>query len=222
MPEANTLTLLRSPLHDFDLPSRAATPGAENRVLLCELPHLAYLVLRGQADDAAFMQAVAAVLGQSLPTQPMALLATTCGVVLWCSPDEWLLVCKRSGRDALLENLGAALRGVFAQVVDNSGGLGMLRLAGPDHLLLLRQLSPYDFTRLGVGRCVHTVAAKASLTVARSDEAGVLLLFRRSFADYLWRLIERTAQPYRPGISAPGHCADPWFAPLLEGGWRAS
>ncbi|HEY8905429.1 MAG TPA: sarcosine oxidase subunit gamma family protein, partial [Rhodoferax sp.] len=124
--------MLQSPLHAFGLPARAATPTSNNRVLLSELPHLGYLVLRGKADDAAFMQASASVLGQPLPTQPMTVLPTTAGAVLWLSPDEWLLVCQRSARETLLAALVTALQDLFAQVVDNSGGFTSLRLAGPD------------------------------------------------------------------------------------------
>lgn len=207
---------LRSPLHDFDLPSRVIAPSALNRVLLCELGQLGYLSLRGRQDDAAFLQATAQILGCPLPCRPLQVLQTAVGIVLWLSPDEWLLVCRRSDRDPLLAALASALSELFAQVVDNSGGFTTLRVAGPDHLLLLRQLGPYDFESLAPGHCAATVLSKAGATVVRSDEAGVLLIFRRSFADYIWRLIQRTARPYHPCIVALGHCADPWFAPLVE------
>ncbi|RST45377.1 sarcosine oxidase subunit gamma [Variovorax sp. DXTD-1] len=213
---SDSSSLLQSPLHAFGLSAKAAIPTEQNRVVLSELSHLGYLVLRGKADDAVFMHAVASVLGRPLPTQPMAVLLTGRGVVLWSSPDEWLLVCKRSVRDTLLVDLTATLRDVFSQVVDNSGGFTTLRLTGSDHLMLLRQLGPYDFESLAVGRCVNTVMSKAGLTVVRTDEAGVLLVFRRSFADYIWRLLERTAQPYRPCLADPAQCADPLFAPLFE------
>jgi sarcosine oxidase subunit gamma len=208
--------MLRSVLHAAGLAAKVETPTSHSGVVLSELSHLGYLVLRGKADDAAFMQAVAGVLGQPLPTQPMTVLPTAAGVVLWSSPDEWLLVCKRSTRDALLATLTTTLQDVFAQVVDNSGGLITMRLAGPDHLMLLRQLGPYDFESLAVGRCASTVISKTGLTVVRTDEAGVLLVFRRSFADYTWRLLERTAQPYRLCITSPWQCADPVFTPLFE------
>lgn len=208
--------MLQSTLHAFGLLAKVETPTSHNGVVLSELTHLGYLVLRGKADDAAFMQAVAGVLGQPLPTQPMTVLPTAVGVVLWSSPDEWLLVCKRSTRDGLLAALTTALQEVFAQVVDNSGGLITMRLAGPDHLMLLRQLGPYDYESLAVGRCASTVVSKTGLTVVRTDEAGVLLVFRRSFADYTWRLLERTAQPYRLCITSPRQCADPVFTPLFE------
>jgi sarcosine oxidase subunit gamma len=208
--------MLESPLHAFGLSARVQTPASSDRVVLSELPHMGYLVLRGKADDTAFMQAMAGVLGQTLPTQPMTVLSTAVGVVLWVSPDEWLLVCKRSNRDHLLATLTTALQDVFAQVVDNSGGLTTMRLAGPDHLLLLRQLGPYDFESLAVGFSARTVISKTGLTVVRTDESGVLLVFRRSFADYTWRLLERTAKSYRPCITSPQQCADPVFTPLFE------
>ena len=208
--------MLQSPLHAFDLPARVATPTAQNRVVVSELGNLGYIVLRGKADDVAFMQAVAGVLGHALPTQPMTVLSTAADVVLWVSPDEWLLVCQRSARDSLLAALTSAVQDLFAQVVDNSGGLTAMRLGGPDHLLLLRQMGPFDFESLAVGRCASTVVSKTGLTVARTDEAGVVLVFRRSFADYTWRLLERTALPYRLCIASPDQHADPVFTPLFE------
>ena len=208
--------LLESPLHAFGLSARVQTPSSSDRILLAELPHMGYLVLRGKPDDATFLQAVAGVLGQALPTQPMTVLNTDAGAVLWVSPDEWLLVCKRSRRDSLLAALTSAVQGLFAQIVDNSGGLTSMRLAGPDHIQLLRQLGPYDYESLALGRCASTVVSKTGLTVVRTDTAGVVLVFRRSFADYTWRLLERTARSYQPCITSPAHCADPVFTPLFE------
>jgi sarcosine oxidase subunit gamma len=207
---------LQSPLHAFALEAKATTPTALNRVVFSELPHLGYVVLRGKADDSAFQDAVTSVLGQPVPTQPRQVLQTSAGAVLWLSPDEWLLVCPRSRRNALMTALTTALKGVFAQVVDNSGGFTTLRLAGPDHQMLLRQLGPYDFESQAIGTVASTVMSKTAVSVVRTDAAGVLLVFRRSFADYLWRLIERTARPYHPCISAPAAVADPVFSPLLS------
>lgn len=207
---------LQSPLHAFGLDAQAVPPSALNRVVFSELPHLGYIVLRGKADDSAFMQGVASVLSHSLPVQPRQVLQATEGAVLWLSPDEWLLVCPRSRRDALLATLTVALKGLFAQVVDNSGGFTTLRLAGPEHLALLRQLGPYNFEGQAIGTLASTVMSKTSVTVVRTDATGVLLVFRRSFADYLWRLIARTAKPYHPCIAAPAAVADPVFTPLLN------
>lgn len=203
---------LRSPLHGL----MSAPASAAPKVAVAELKHLGFIVLRGKADDAAFMNAVQRVLGVPLPTVPATLLASARGAVLWQSPDEWLVVVRRSERSGLIEALGTALYGVFAQVVDVSGGFALLRLAGAEHERVLHHLGPFDFSRLRVGQGVGTVMSKASVTVLRSDEAGVLLLFRRSFADYVWRLVERAARPYGLAIRDAQSLADPTFTPLLD------
>lgn len=208
---------LRSPLaHLRPVAIRGAT-GLQ----AAELPNLGYIVLRGRQDDGVFMDAVAAVLGAPLPVRPRATVRCAAGVVLWQSPDEWWLLCARSDRDALVASLEKALQGCFAQVADNTGGFTSLRLQGAASLRLLAHLSPYDFDSLPLGHCVSTVISKATFTVLRTDEQGVTLVFRRSFAGYLWQLIERTAMPYGLQFTDAKTCADPWLSPLLAGGVKA-
>ncbi len=204
---------LRSPLAHLPLGPATREPAA---LTAAELPDLGYLVLRGRQDDAAFMAATAAVLGAPLPVRPRSVLRCAAGVVLWQSPDEWWLLCARDQRDGLLQGLQAALAGCFAQVVDNSGGFTSLRVAGLPHLQLLRHLTPYDVEALPHGDCVSTVVSKASMTILRSDPAGVALVFRRSFADYLWRLVERSARPYGLRLVEARQCPDAFLSPLLS------
>lgn len=221
MPDASlniAADALRSPLGHLPVAAERGDAG----LAAAELPNLGYLMLRGRADDAAFMTAVSGVLGAPLPTRPRTMLPCAAGVVLWQSPDEWWLLCARSRRDALLGALEAALQGLYAQVVDNSGGFTALRIAGAPHLRLLSHLAPYDFDHLQVGQCVATVVSKAGFTVLRTDEHGVTLVFRRSFADYVWRLIERTARPYGLQLTDARTCSDAWLAPLLAGGTSAT
>jgi sarcosine oxidase subunit gamma len=206
---------LRSPLHAFNLAAQTRPPLPSDGVLFSELPNLGYLILRGHADDAAFMDAVAGVLDQPLPTAPSTWLRTDAGVVFWVSPDEWWLVCARARRDAVFNALQAATKGLFAQVVDNSGGHAAVRLSGAQHLLLLRHLGPYDFESLQLGQAIGTITGKANVTVLRTDTQGVVLLFRRSFADYFWRLLTRTAAPYKPCVAPLAAHADPVISPLL-------
>lgn len=214
MPESNlniTAASLRTPLGHL----QPVGGRGDASLTAAELPNLGYLVLRGRTGDAAFMAAVAGVLGAPLPTRPRSVLRCAAGVVLWQSPDEWWLLCARAERDRLVAALEQALAGCFAQVADNSGGFTALRITGAPHLRLLAHLSPYDFDALSIGQCVSTVASKASFTVLRSDAQGVTLVFRRSFADYLWRLIARTAQPYGLQLTDSRGCGDALLGPLL-------
>lgn len=215
MPESGiqiTEQALRSPLVHLK-----PAPRGDGGLQATELPNLGYIVLRGRADDADFMAGVAQVIGAPLPRQPRATLRCAAGVVLWQSPDEWWLVCARADRDRLVAGLEARLAGCFAQVVDNSGGYTALRIGGAPHLRLLAHLGPYDFESLPVGACVSTVVSKAGVTVLRSDDQGVTLVFRRSFADYLWQLIDRTARPYGLQVVDGRQCTDPLLSPLLAG-----
>lgn len=204
---------LKSPLHRFKVNSPAqGEPGLK----AAEYPNLAYLVIRGRSGDAAFMAAAAHAIGAPLPTRPRSVLNCAAGIVLWQSPDEWWLVCRRAQRDGLVQALESALNGCFAQVVDNSGGFTALHISGAAHMRLLNHMSPYDFEGLPVGDCVSTVISKAGFTVLRSGTTGVTLVFRRSFADYIWRLVERNARPYGLQLVDPKSCADGMLSQLLS------
>ena len=217
MPKSATviaLDAIQSPL--FRLPLSAPAQGdSKGSLQAAEQANLGYIVLRGKADDAAFMDAVSEVLGGALSTQPKSVQQLPAGLVLWQSPDEWWLICARARRDELVARLEAALQGLFAQVVDNSGGFTAVRLQGASHMLLLRHLGPYDFERIQIGQCVSTVVSKAAFTVVRSDAEGVTLVFRRSFADYVWQLIERSAKPYDLQVRSHTQCSERLLKPLL-------
>lgn len=157
---------------------------------------LGFIHLRGLAHDEAFIRGVTEALGQSVPTQPKATVYAERAAILWLSPDEWLIVCAYADKAALLQSLQAALKGVYAQVVDNSGGFMMMRINGQFAETVLRHISPYHFQALHAGECVQTVTKKATSTIVKVAEGDYALIFRRSFADYLWRVLQKTAKPY--------------------------
>lgn len=190
----------QSPLHPFSLPSKARAQDDSCGVWMNELPLLGYIVMRGDASDPAFNTAVQAVLGIALPTIPSTFTPFPHGVAVWQTPDEWLLVCTRAAHLSYLDDLEAALVNVHAQVADNSGGLTQVYLSGANHVELLRHVSVYDFESLTAGRAVSTVCNKASIVVYRHDAHGVFVIFRRSFSDYVWRMLSKAARPYGLGI----------------------
>lgn len=200
----------QSPLHGFGLAAKARRQDDSCGVWMNELPVLGYVIVRGDAQDPAFAAAVKSVLGIALPTVPGTIVPFEHGIALWQTPDEWLLVCARNARQACIAGLEAATRDLHAQVVDNSGGLTMISLSGVHRITLLRHIGVYDFESLPVGRAVSTVAGKgAAITVIRFDEHSLFVIFRRSFADYMWRLLSKSARPYGLGIatieSRPSH-----------------
>jgi sarcosine oxidase subunit gamma len=211
-----TVHLLRdlvSPLHAAC--SSSSSDGRRTTLTAVEYPNLGYLVLRGKADSVDFMDAVGAVIGAALPTLPRSLLLCPAGVVLWQSQDEWWLICARGSQAGLAADLSKALENCFSQVVDNSGGFTAVHLAGPDCNIVLRHLTPYDIDSLERHRCVSIPVGKASITVIRTSDQGLTLVFRRSFASYLWQLIDRAALPYGMKMVSPQEAADGLLSTLL-------
>lgn len=200
-PSTQATPQARSPLHNFKLHEQARVQDETCGVWMNELSLLGYIALRGQADDAEFTQAVHDALGITLPTTPHTFTVMKQGVAIWQSPDEWLLVCSRKIHATYLNNLTSALTTVHAQVVDNSGGLTMIYISGTHHTTLLRHLGAYDFDAITVGQAVGTFCQKVNIVALRADDKGLFVVFRRSFADYFWTLLTKSARPYTLGIS---------------------
>jgi sarcosine oxidase, subunit gamma len=191
----------QSPLHSFGLSSRARPQDGSRGVWMNEIVLLGYIVVRGNAQDPAFIEAVRDVIGIELPVVPCSFAPFPQGIAIWQTPDEWLLVCARPARDAYRAELESALKNLHAQVVDNSGGLTQVYLSGANHVEVLRHVGVYDFESLATGTAVSTVCGKAAITVYRHDAHGVFVIFRRSFSDYVWPLLVKAARPYGLGIS---------------------
>lgn len=193
--------VLQSPLHAFGLAAQAQPIDASKGVWANEIPLLGYISLRGNVQDAAFVDAIPSALGVRLPTEPCTLAVSSDVKVLWISPDEWMIVCARSRVGSLLGDLAQALNGIRSQVVDNSGGYTQVVLQGANASDVLSHASVYDFAALAPGRVVGTTFGKSSLYLHRTDD-GYCLMLRRSFADYIWRYLVRAAQPYGFGVAA--------------------
>lgn len=196
----------QSPLHLLAAASRTSTANTRAGVSACEMRLLGYISLRGDAGNAAFMDATARVLGTALPTEPCTFVRPETQAVLWLSPDEWMIVCPRANLDTQLRALGQALAGTHHQAIDNSGGYTQVRIHGPNAIDVLRHASVYDFSALGPGRVVGTTFGKSSLYVYR-DNDGFCLLLRRSFTDYIWRFLVRATEPYGIDVTEPAVAA---------------
>ena len=96
--------------------------------------------------------------------------------------------------------LEQALTGLRSQVVKNSGGYTQVLVTGPDAARVLAHCTVYDLDKLTDGRVVGTTFGKSSVIVRRAP-GGFCLLLRRSFADYIWRFLERAAAPYGFGVA---------------------
>lgn len=186
---------MQSPLSSFKLAKLAKPVDASAGVWANEIPLLGYISLRGQTADSAFTAAAARALGAPLPLEPCTLTDRGPLKILWLSPDEWMVVCTRQDRSHVLGALSSALKDIRSQTADNSGGYTQILLEGRDAEAVLSHASVYDVARLTEGRVVGTTFGKSSVYIHRYGD-GFCLLLRRSFADYIWRYLERAAKPY--------------------------
>ncbi len=191
----------RSPLHNFRLAELARDQDDSCGIWMNELPLLGYIIIRGDVNDHRFNEAIQAVAGVALPVTPHSFVSFHGGILLWQSPDEWLLVCTRSKKETYFSHLKKSLSTLHAQVADNSGGLTMVYVSGAEHITLLRHIGTYDFASIVLGQAIGTVCHRVNMVVFRQDKEGLFILFRRSFADFFWQLLTKSARPYGLGIN---------------------
>jgi sarcosine oxidase subunit gamma len=192
--------VMQSPLHHFNLAEQAVPIDASQGVWANEIALQGYISLRGNAQNAAFTKAAKKALDVALPTLPCGLIDTPLLRIYWLSPDEWLIVCERKKCAELHHALQAALVLVHSQIVDNSGAYTSVLLQGKNATDILQHCTVYNLHALETDKVVGTTFGKSSLILHR-HENGYMLIFRRSFADYIWRYLERAATPYGFGIS---------------------
>jgi sarcosine oxidase subunit gamma len=186
--------VMQSPLHHFGLAAKQEAVNEGKGVWANEIGLLGYICLRGNMQN---------VLGEPLPTLPCSLINTPWGGIYWLSPDEWLIVCAREKRAELQQKLEVALVNIHSQVVDNSGGFTSVLLQGKNSSDALSHCTVYDLHALTAGKIVGTTFGKVSCFLHRQDDGQsnrYVLIFRRSFADYIWHYLERAAAPYGFGI----------------------
>jgi sarcosine oxidase, subunit gamma len=197
----------RSPLAGFGLPARVAAQGpaaaAEAELLLGENPHRCQLNLRGDPGDPGFLDAVRQATGLELPVEPNTVARAGDLRALWLGPDEWLVAGPAGRETEVAPKLALALAGRHAGVTDVSEARTAIRVAGPKARVLLAKGCPLDFhpREFGVGRCAQSGLAGANVLIELLDdrptfEVGVL----DSFADHLWRWLERASADWRVAI----------------------
>jgi sarcosine oxidase subunit gamma len=199
----------RSPLAAFGLPARAAAQGAaavqEADLLLGERPHRLQLNLRGNPADPDFLGAVRTAAGVELPQEPNSVARAGELRALWLGPNEWLLVGPSGREKDLLPAIAGTLGGRHAGVTDVGEARTAILVAGPKARALLAKGCPLDFhpRAFAAGQCAQSVLAGANVTIELLDdrptfEVGVL----NSFADHLWRWLERAGMDWRIAILA--------------------
>ena len=201
--------LRRSALVHLGLAGRAdRTPVgdlARAGVRLSERPHRCQILLRGDASDERFGDALRGTTGLELPTNNRTSSKENLRL-LWLSPDEFLLV-GQPGREAIfLPSLEAALSGQRAMALDVSDMRTTISLAGPSARDLINCGCGLDLhpSKFAVDQCAQTKLAKCNIILNQvEDEPRFDLLVTISYADYLWRWLERAGAEFGIAVEEP-------------------
>ncbi|HUZ65229.1 MAG TPA: sarcosine oxidase subunit gamma family protein [Acetobacteraceae bacterium] len=156
---------------------------------LAALPPSTRLALHGAAE-------LAGAVGATFGVMPMheACRAASSGAraALWLGPDEWLLLAEPDAGAGILQALTAALAGKPHSLVDVSHRQTGIGLEGPEAQAVLNAGCPLDLDPavFPQGSCTRTVFARAEITLWRTGAESFRIDVLRSFAPYLWQLLE--------------------------------
>lgn len=195
-----------SPLVRYELSERALVSARGAGVIAWERALLGHINLRGDARDPNFVARVNDALNVDLPVTPNAVSENDSLTVFWLGPNEWLIVTERENVATIAERLRQALHDQFHAVTEVSGGQTALVLRGPSVRALLAKECPLDLhpRAFHPGQCAQSHLAKAPILLRQLDlEPAFEIIFRRSFADYLWLWLEHAAAEYGLAVMAP-------------------
>lgn len=170
----------------IDEPLASHALAREGRVSIAPAAAAARFVLRCKAADTEKF----AAFGAPIPTALGMVGEAGARAALMLGPDEWLLIAE-DGAQAAIETAFAAQAGDAAySLVDVSHRNAAMVLTGPAALDIVATQCPLDLAALSVGRCTRTVFTKCEVVLWRQADEALRMEFARSFAPYVWRLIE--------------------------------
>ena len=119
---------------------------------------------------------------------------------LTLGPDEWLLLAPEDAGDAVAAAFSALGPDVPHSLVDVGHRSVAIRITGPGARDVLNSGCPLDLSAIPVGGCTRSVFHKAEVVLVRLDADDFRLEVVRSFADYVWSMLERAVDDAGSGL----------------------
>ena len=198
-PNGSVAVLRESPLVGVDF----SALGLPERVLcLAEVPFLTHINLRGDPANKSFVSAVESVIKVSLPLHAGTVTLAPTTTVVWCGPDEWLIIVSEDSQPCLADELSDVVRSMRSQVTDISGGNTIIDIRGERARDLLKKASTLDVhaSVFQVGQSALSTFAHAQAAIYQYDSApGYRVVIRRSYADYVAHWLIAAAKEFSLG-----------------------
>ncbi|ODN69413.1 sarcosine oxidase subunit gamma [Methylobrevis pamukkalensis] len=184
--------------------STMRTPAIEALVTASPASHLAALTALPPRTRFSFrgrpaaVTAFGTVLGFDLPQVACRFAEDGARRALWLGPDEWLVTLPDREATAFAGAAATALAGLPSSLVDVSQRSLALAVSGPMAARIINAGCPLDLSpdAFPVGMCTRTLLGKAEIVLSRTDEARFEIDVWRSFADYVWRLLEEARREF--------------------------
>ncbi len=171
------------------LANLAAAARSISAAALARLPDSAKFVFRGR--DAA-VERMGAAFGVAMPREACRFGGNAGRTAFWLGPDEWLLDAGDTAPQTLLSSMEQALDALPHSLVDVSHRSTGLTITGSRSAYILNHGCPLDLSleAFPVGMCARTILGKATIMLWRPEQAAFHLDVWRSFAPYVWRLLD--------------------------------
>jgi sarcosine oxidase subunit gamma len=153
--------------------------------------------LRCKPDNTFIVKALERVIGTTLPTEANRFNASGLRSVVWCGPDEWLLLAESGVAEIIIAALDNAEAGHVA-VTNVSDSLGGLNLSGPHARDVLAKHCALDFhaSAFTPGMAQQSLLSHAGVNILCQGENEFLIIGRTSFMPYIASLMMDAAIEY--------------------------
>lgn len=153
------------------------------------LPDAAKISFRGRSSA---LEAASTAFGVQLPQNACSFASNGSRTVYWLGPDEWLLVAPGETPAQLFAQLTSATAAHSCSVVDVSHRSDAFALRGSRSSYILNHGCPLDLSidSFPVGMCTRTIIGKAGVLLSRSAADTFDIDVFRSYAPYVWRLLD--------------------------------
>ena len=164
-------------------------------VTIAMLPPASRFIARG---GEAAVPLIGRAFGVALPRDACRAATHPPRAALWLGPDEWLLVAPDGEADAIAADIGAALTGAPASIVDISDRQLAFAVTGPRAAETINAFNPLDLdpAAFPAGMVTRTIFAKAEIVLWRTAPDAFRIEVWRSFAPYVEGLLRGAASEY--------------------------
>ncbi len=152
---------------------------------LTEVVYETQINLRGNPEDADFLNGSKKSLGIALPLEPNTVSSKKDIRALWLAPDEWLIISSKPA-DGYLDKLAKELDGQHVAYTNVDANRVVLQISGSNkHEVMMKScemdLHPEVF---GTGQVVQTLLAGVPVIIEQVDDDSFLVYIRNSFAKF--------------------------------------